>query len=215
VRLATTDRLNDATGRSAKYEALYRDAVADSVAAVDRKARAESASLSVSEALAKTQQAHYETMARQAKALGDEAQATYYTVEAKTKQIEAITLATQIKNLELAADKAGIEIQIAALKPSDELYQQKKQELEIRLELIKAKQIEANASSEAIKGIEDEIAALRNLNAQRGGSVNIINSRGQPDEPQRPSNEKHQISAAGRKHLALKRKTPPRATAPW
>lgn len=189
---ATTDRLNDATGRAAKYESLYKDAVADSVAAVDRKARAESASLSVSEALAKTQQAHYETMARQAKALGDEAQATYYTVEAKLKQIEAIKLATQIKNLELAADKAGIEIQIAALKPSDELYQQKKQELEIRLELIKAKQIEANASSEVIKGIEDEIVALRNLNAQRGGSVGIINNAGQRQE-QRPGNEGQQF----------------------
>lgn len=34
--------------------------------------------------------------------VGDEAQATYYVVEAKTKQIEAIKLATQIKNLELA-----------------------------------------------------------------------------------------------------------------
>jgi tape measure domain-containing protein len=207
----TTDRLNDATGRSAKYEALYRDAVADSIAAVDRKARADAASLTVSEALAKTQQAHYETMARQAKALGDEAQATYYTIEAKLKQIEAIKLATQIKNLELAADKAGIEIQIAALKPSDELYQQKKQELEIRLQLIKAKQIEANASGEVIKGIEDEIVALRRLNGQRGGSVNIVNSRGQPDEPrhlgtensgqpsepQRPGNEKQEIFFGG------------------
>ncbi|QSI33329.1 tape measure protein [Variovorax sp. RKNM96] len=175
---ATKEALNKATGDAAKFENLYRDAVADSVAATDRKARADAAHLTVNEALVKSQQAHYETMARQAKALGDEAQATYYTVEAKTKQIEAIKLATQIKNLELAADKAGLEIQLAALSPQDALYAQKKQELEIRLELIKAKQIEANASSEVIKGIEDEITALRNLNGQRGGSVNSFNSRG-------------------------------------
>lgn len=218
---ATKDSLNKATGDAAKYENLYRDAVADSIAATDRKARADSARLTVNEALVKSQQAHYETMARQAKALGDEAQATYYTVEAKTKQIEAIKLATQIKNLELAADKAGIEIQIAALNPQDALYKQKKEELEIRLQLIKAKQIEANASSEVIKGIEDEISALRRLNGQRGGSVNAFNSRGggngpqaggsgqgagggsgnggsggsggQQREEQRPSNEKQQI----------------------
>lgn len=193
----TTDKLNDATGRAAKYEAIYKDAVADSVAAVDRKARAEAASLSVTEALAKTQQAHYETLARQAKALGDEAQAIYYTIEAKTKEIEAIKLATQIKNLELAADKAGIEIQIAALKPSDELYQQKKQELEIRLELIKAKQIEANASTEVIKGIQDEITALRNLQSQKGGSVNIIDGANQNQPQQRQSNESQQFFNSG------------------
>lgn len=141
--------------------------------------------------------AHYETLARQARALGDEAQATYCTIEAKNKEIEAIRLATKIKNLELDAEKAGIEIQIAALKPTDELYEQKKKELEIRLQLIKAKQIEANASRETIKGIEDEITALRRLAEAKGGSVNIINSRGQPDEPPRPSNEKQQIFSSG------------------
>jgi len=225
---ATKSQLNKATGDAAKFENLYRDAVADSVAATDRKARADSARLSVAEALAKVQQAHYETMAREAKALGDEAQATYYTIEAKTKQIEAIKLATQIKNLELQADKAGIEIQIAALNPQDALYAQKKQELEIRLQLIKAKQIEANASSEVIRGIESEITALRNLNAQRGGSVTAIDARGngrngppsgnapapapgpngEQRDDRRPSNERQQFFTGGPQQEAPEKSKP-------
>ena len=197
-RAATIERLNAATGAAAKFENLYRDAVADSVAAVDRKARAESANLSVTQALTKVQQAHYETLARQAKAMGDEAAATYYTIEAKKAEIKLRELALKIKELELAADKASIEIQIAALDPQDKLYQQKKQELEIRLQIIKAKQIEAQASKEVIKGIEDEIVALRNKAAQQGGSVTTIDagknpqqdgpkdSFGQPDKNAKP-----------------------------
>lgn len=165
--LATTESLSRATGDAAKFENLYRDAVQDSIGAVDRKARAEAANLGVTEALAKVQQSHYETMARQAKAMGDEAMATYYSIEAKQKQIETIKLATQIKNLELNADKTGIEIQIAALDPADKLYTQKKAELEIRLQLVKAKQIEAGASADVIKGIEAEIAALRGLTVEK------------------------------------------------
>lgn len=60
-----------------------------------------------------------------------------------------------------------------------------------------------------IKGIEDEIVALRNLNAQRGGSVNLINSRGQPDEPQRPSNEKQQIFSSGPEAPGAKKEETP------
>jgi tape measure domain-containing protein len=181
-RAATIDRLNAATGAAAKFENLYRDAVADSVASVDRKARAEQASLSVTQALAKVQQAHYETLARQAKAMGDEAAAIYYTIEAKQREIKVRELAMQIKELEAAADKAALEIQIAALDPQDKLYQQKKQELEIRLQIVKAKQIEAQASREVIKGIEDEITALRNKAAQQGGSVTSINAGKNPEQ---------------------------------
>jgi hypothetical protein len=159
--LATADALNKATGEAAQFENRYRDAVQDSIGALDRKSKADAANLGVAEALAKVQQSHYETMARQSKALGDEAMPTYYSIEAKQKQIETVKLLTQIKNLELEADKAGIEIQIAALDPGDKLYAQKKQELETRLQLVKAKQIAAGASADVIKGIEGEIAALR------------------------------------------------------
>lgn len=210
---ASTDALNKATGDAAKFENLYRDAVADSVAAVDRKARADAASLSVNEALAKAQQAHYETLARQAKALGDEAQATYYTIEAKLKEIEARKLATQIKNLELSADKAGIEIQIAALKPSDELYEQKKKELEIRLESIKVRQIEAGASVEIIKGIEDEIAALRRLAEAKGGTVNVINGNGN-GAPPAPAPPEGPRDSFGQIEKINKSNAPPPASAP-
>jgi len=172
----TTARLSKTTSDAAKNEAMYRDSVNDNVAALDRKARAAEANLQVSLALVNVQKTHLETMAREALSLGDTTLATEYTVDAKRKEIEAITLSTRIKNLELQADRAGIEIQIAALDPQDKLYAQKKQELEIRLEIIKAKKIEADASAEVIKGINDEIDAIRRK--ANGSAPNLPGGRG-------------------------------------
>lgn len=170
----TTEQLNRYTQDAASSEKLYRDAVADSIAALDQKSRAASASIGVAEAQAKAEQSHYEVLARVAQAQGNGVLATEFAISAKYKEIEAVRLAAQIKTLELDADRAAIEIQIAALDPQDKLYQQKRIELDIRLQLIKAKQIEAGASADVIRGIEGEIDALRNSTNARSGSTGAI-----------------------------------------
>ncbi|CAN5857810.1 hypothetical protein BH11PSE13_BH11PSE13_12160 [soil metagenome] len=173
----TTERLSAATGNAAKYENLYRDAVADSVAAVDRKARASSAAVNVTLAQANAEQRHYEILARVAQSQGNSAQATEFAIQAKYKEIEAVRLAAQIKNLELQADRAEVEIKLSALDPADKQYAQKRAELEIRLQLIKVKQVEANASEDVVRGIQAEIDAARNLSnvpppGRNGGNGN-------------------------------------------
>lgn len=172
--IAATNALNAATGDAARFENLYRDAVNDSIQAVDQKSRAQEAALSVDLATVKVAQQHYEVLAREAQALGETTLAVSYRITAKQKEMEAVRLTTRIKMLELDADKAAIEIQIAALDPQDKLYAKKKQELEIRLQLIKAKQIEAGASAEVIRGIQSEITALTQSLSTRASSTNGI-----------------------------------------
>lgn len=174
VLAVTEGKLTQATREAAAAQALYRDAVNDSIAAIDRQSRAKSAALSVDLAAVNASKAQYEQLAREAEAYGNTSLAISYRIDAKRKEIEAVKLSTQIKQLELEADKRAVEIQIASLNPQDQLYQKKKEELEIRLQLIKAKQIEAGASATVIRALEQEISALIRGTQVRSGSTGGI-----------------------------------------
>jgi len=173
---ATTAReaMTEAARRAAQAERLYNDALADSVRNIELKARAEAASLQTSLASVNVAQKHAEVMVGVARAQGDETQATYYAIEAKNHQIEAIRLTTQIKQLEAQATIQSLEIQKQEIALNDPLRAQKLQELEIRIQLQKAKLAEAGASAEVIRGIEAEIAAIRKSNLERSSSTSSI-----------------------------------------
>ncbi len=172
AKLATlTAEANKVTGDAAKLENLYRDAVKDSIAALDQKTRASQADVNVKVAQATAEQRHLETLAAVAKAQGNDALATEFSVQAKYKQIEAVRQAAAVRKLELDATVAQIEIERAALDPNDKLYAQKVKELDIRLQVVKAKRLEAGASEEQVRMIQLEIDGLRGLNSARSQST--------------------------------------------
>lgn len=168
------EAMTTAGRRAAEAERLYNDALADSVRNIELKARAEAAGLQITLANVNAAQKHAEVMVGVARAQGDETQATYYAIEAKNRQIDAIRLTTQIKQLEAQATIQSLEIQKQEIALNDPLRAQKLQELEIRIQLQKAKLAEAGASSEVIRGIEAEIAAIRNGNAARSSSTSSV-----------------------------------------
>ena len=174
VANVTRTALADATQRAAEAERLYNDALADTVVNMDRKTRADSANLQLTLATTNASQRHYEVMARMALARGDEAQGIYYTIEAKNRQIEAIRLTTQIKELEAKSSIAQLEIQKQEIALNDPLRAQKLEELNIRIQLQKVKLAEAGASSAVIQGIQAEIDAIRNGNSVRASSTQNI-----------------------------------------
>lgn len=172
--VAARQALTAETKRAAEAERLYNDALADSVRNIELKARAEAAGLQITLANVNAAQKHAEVMVGVARAQGDETQATYYAIEAKNRQIDAIRLTTQIKQLEAQATIQSLEVQKQEIALNDPLRAQKLQELEIRIQLQKAKLAEAGASSEVIRGIEAEIAAIRNGNAARSSSTSSV-----------------------------------------
>ena len=147
---------------------IYKDALQDSIASIDQSTRANTANLSITDALASAEQRRYERLAESSRAQGDNAMAVYYSIEAKQQEIRQIELAIQIKGLEIAADRQGIEIQRQALDLADPLYQQKAKELDIRLQLLKVQELENGAKREAISALQEEINNLRIYGDEKG-----------------------------------------------
>lgn len=169
--LHTKEDVRRAEEDLAKVTRLYKDALGDTTKALDLRTRAQQADLSITNARASVEQRQLERLAEEARQRGDTVQAIYYTVEAKAQEIKQIELAIQIKNLELAADRQAIEIQRLSLEVSDPLYQQKAKELDIRLQIIKAQEIENAGKKEAIAALEKEIENLRLYGDAKGKST--------------------------------------------
>lgn len=163
--IALTAEANQATNNAALNENRYRDAVADSIAALDRKTRAQTAAINVTAAQATADQRHYEALAAIARAQGNEAQATEFLVLAKYREIEATRQKIRVAELELQAAEAQIAIERAAVAANDPLREAKLAELDIRLKIIEAKRIELGTSREQISALEAEAIALRNRNS--------------------------------------------------
>lgn len=171
-----TNKLAQAKALAAASEALYNDALKDTLTNLDLQTRAQTANLSGSLALINVGKQHAETMAQIARAQGNTTQATYYEIEAKQKQIEAIRLTTQIKELEARGDIAALEIKKQEIALNDPLRDQKLKELDIRIKLQQVKLLEAAASKDVIRGIEQEITTLRNGASQLGQHTSATQS---------------------------------------
>jgi len=155
---------------------LYDDALKDSLVNIDLATRAKTAGLSVTEAAASAEQRLYERLAASSKAQGDNAMATYYSIEAKQREIKQIELSIQMKALEIAADRQALEIQRQALSTADPLYQQKVKELDIRLQLLKVQEIENSSKQQAILALQKEIENLRLYGDEKGRSADKTNA---------------------------------------
>ena len=156
---------------SAKYENLYRDAIADRVKNQELATQAASIELQKTAALVSVEQKHSESMAAQARATGDLVTATYFDIDAKLKQIKSIEIKLKIQQLEINADIAALQIKKAELDATDPLLKMKQKEIDIRIESQKIKLIETGASKEQIAAIQSEIAAIRQGTSAQGADT--------------------------------------------
>jgi tape measure domain-containing protein len=171
---ATEEELMTARRRAAEAMALYNDAVKDTINNLDRETRAKQAAIGVTQAKVSVEQQSLLQSAAYARSLGDVALATELEIAAKYRQIESVRLATAVKKLEIDATIAAIEVEKAALNVNDALYSQKLKEIQIRLEVAKAKAIENQASEGVIRGIMAEIEALRRQALERVNSSSSV-----------------------------------------
>ena len=154
--------------------ALYKDGLSDAIRNLEAETRAKQASLQLSISQSSTAQKHAEVMAAQARSIGDVATATFYDIEAKEASIKTIKLQIQLASLEAEAARESIKLKLAELTGTDDLTASKRRILEVELEIIKVKLAGNDAAKETIKGIENEITALRNGTAAWGASTSGI-----------------------------------------
>lgn len=157
-------------------QALYKDALADSITKIQLETQAKTANLSIDQAKASSMAQAYTLQAQNSRALGDSAAALYYEIEAKKANIEQTRIGFAIKKLEADAEIAAQEIQKANIPLNDALRDQKIKEIDIRIQLAKVKLAEAGASDAIITAMEREITAMRNNANQRSGTTGTVSA---------------------------------------
>ena len=155
---------------------LYNDAVNDSVRAVELDTKAKMASLQISSAMASTGIGHYESLAKQARAINDTAMATYYDIEAKKQSIKVLELKMEMERLQNAAALAEIELKRKLIDSTTDEGQAKLKVLDIEAQLLQVKNINNEAIKDQIRNIDAEITALRNGNTEKKNSVSANNA---------------------------------------
>lgn len=176
--LATSEQVRDAQLRLSQAEALYRDAVQDTSAALERKVRAARGSLSVTEAQISLEREKINTELQSAQATGNSFQVLQSTIALKELDIKLIQAKIAALGIEAKALREQAAAELAALQATDPLLAQKRTEIELRLQNAKAKELEAQRNSELIKQINAEIDALRNRGVQSSSTANgYVNDR--------------------------------------
>ncbi len=170
--MASMEQIAAAEIEAAAAAKIFRDAIADSIAAIDLKGRAEAAVINTTIASTNASKAHYEAMAKAAETQGDYSRAVYYSISAKQAERASIEASIKLKQLEIQVERDKIQAEYDGIKGTDAVATAKRAELAIRLEVIKAKQIELGASKDAIKALDAEIAALLNGTKQLDGFAN-------------------------------------------
>jgi tape measure domain-containing protein len=188
--LATAAQVQSVREKSAAAEALYRDAVKDSAAAVERKTKALESSYAVDKASIEVAKAKLDTDILIRKSLNDTSAVYLLEIEKKKLDLKASQDKIQVMKEELALAKQQIEIDAAAIKQNDPLREQKLQDIELRRQGIQARELEIqrqqeiarqterqiqldqqrgvtslNASGNSVAGLEQEISAQERLNA--------------------------------------------------
>lgn len=170
----TDEQLTAARQRLTEAQVLYRDALNDSVGAIQREASAKAANLQLESANYSARAQSASIMAQAARAIGDNATALYYEIEAKKANIEVTRIRYQLMKLEAEAEIKALEIKKLEIPANDALRTQKIQEIEIRIQLQKVKLLEAGAGQEVINALEREVTAMRNNANARGTNTASI-----------------------------------------
>lgn len=170
--LATSEQVRAAQERLSVAEALYRDAVGDATAALERKVRAAQGSLSVTEAQIGLERERINTELASAQATGNSAEVLRNTIALKELDIKLIQAKIEALRIEAQALRAEASAALAALKANDPLLAQKRAEIELRLQNAKVKELEASRSTEIIRQINNEIETLRRRGVESNNGAN-------------------------------------------
>ena len=185
---------------------LYSDALKDSIAKVELETKAKGAALQVASARASVGQSHYESLAKEARALGDTAMATYYDIEAKKQAIKVLQLKMELERLQNAAALIEIDLKRKQIDATTDEGRAKLQVLDIEKQMIQIKNINNEAIKDQIRSIDAEITALRIGNTVKDSSAAANNK----DTGARVSNAgaiDAQTSALERQNAAIERKS--------
>ena len=150
---------------------LYNDALKDSIAKVELETRAKSAALQIASARAVAGQSHYESLAKEARAINDTAMATYYDIEAKKQVIKQLQLKMELERLQNAAALIEIELKRKQIDTTTDEGRAKLQVLDIEKQMLQIKNINNEAIKDQIRSIDAEITALRTGNSEKKNSA--------------------------------------------
>ena len=168
---------------AARAEAKYKDALEDTAAALERTVRAAQGSLSVTEAQINLERAKIETEIASAKATGDSAGVLQGTIELKQLDIKLIQAKIEALRIEAQALRAEAQAALDALQANDPLLEQKRAEIQLRLQNAKAKELEAARNAEVIKQINNEIELMRQRGVESSNTANqYVNDRSREAE---------------------------------
>jgi tape measure domain-containing protein len=187
-QLALNGKKTDAEVAAARAEVarntlLYKDAVNDLITKLDMEAKAKTNSLSMALELAKTAEQHNLILAKQARAIGDNALALNYEYNAKQEAIKIMKLEMQIRALEIEMSIKTAELKRAEITGLDDESVKKRKLIDLEIELLKVKAVANDRGKELIDGLEREAAAIltstnarNDANQSRASSVASINS---------------------------------------
>lgn len=165
-------RSQQAAENAAKAEALYRDSLNDTTKASERSTEALRNKANTAQAALQLDLARSRSSEALAKAMGNETLVIQEQINQKEIEIRIVRAAADAKMAEANATIVATEKQIENLRALGELTAEKEAELNARLENAKAMQLEAGASREGIKLIDEEIKALRRLREERQRGAN-------------------------------------------
>lgn len=172
--LATDAEVTQAADRAAVAQGLYRDAVKDVAAAFERKRDAIQRSQALAGAGLGLEQDRIATEEKYAAAVGN----TAGVVRAQIAQKEIDIRITEGKVAALRAEAAALldvaRAEQAALSSSDPLLEQKKAEIQARIDNANMMRIEADRQTEKINLTRQEIDLLRNRGAAAAQSSQAV-----------------------------------------
>jgi tape measure domain-containing protein len=164
---------------AAYAEGLYRDALADTAAAAERKIAKLREDAFETDIALRTNLAYYKTQERQATMYGRVAEAQEYQIRQKQIQIDVVRQHIGAVEAETRQTIAAAEAQRAELAAKGELTTAKQEEIELRIRNAQAKLQEAQAGEQQVRQLQLEIDAIRMRNTEVTNGQNAAAGRGQ------------------------------------
>lgn len=155
-----------AASDAAYAEGLYRDALADTARAAERKIAALRQDAYETDIALRANLAYYKTQEQQATMYGRVAEAQEYQIRQKQIQINVVRQHIDAVEAETKQTIAAAEAQRAELASKGELTTAKQEEIELRIRNAQAKLREAQAGEQQVRQLQLEIDAIRMRNTE-------------------------------------------------
>lgn len=153
--LITSAEFTEIELAAAQAAALYRDALADQTAALERKSAAAQQAISLESAQVKLAIEQQKSIHELAKARGDELTAYYATVEIRKLEIKLQELVAKAKAAEAKATLELVKARRAELEAAGDLTAAKKAELDAQEKVAEIKGVEAKIAAELARRMKD------------------------------------------------------------